>query len=208
MGLLKKPYEISVWDNIVDNKGEYAEVKRFVIGTDTAVGNNRAFEPILTRKTDGTKAFTFKMYKKYIDQISGKEEQNIFIEELYNERKIKLYYEDRWYDFVIKKIEELSKDYLYSYSLEDELVNELSKKGYEVVLKDEDMNNFGTANELASTVLKGSGWYVSDDSDCLVEKIPENLVYVDLQTIYLTLKFIKLMIVELILTMKASLSKK
>jgi hypothetical protein len=55
------------------------------------------------------------MYKRYIDNITGEEVENPFVDWLISERKVKLKYKDKWYDFVIKDINETSSNYLYSY---------------------------------------------------------------------------------------------
>jgi hypothetical protein len=95
---------------------------------------NRALEPTLLRNVNGTKNLTFKMYKRYTDTITGEEVENPFCDWLINERKIKLKYNDIWYDFILKDVDENSSNYLYSYSLEDALVQELSKNGFGITL--------------------------------------------------------------------------
>jgi hypothetical protein len=62
------------------------------------------------------------MYKHYIDNITGEKIDNPFTDLLKNETKVKLYYEDKWYDFIVKNISENSTNYLYTYQLEDALV--------------------------------------------------------------------------------------
>jgi hypothetical protein len=55
------------------------------------------------------------MYKKYIDQVTGQKVTNPFVDWLVNERKVKLFYDNEWYDFIVKNISETSTDYLYVY---------------------------------------------------------------------------------------------
>jgi hypothetical protein len=114
MNILKKPYEISIWDDVLEGD-TIKEVKRMVIGSDTSTGQNRALEPVLVTNTNGTKKFSFKLYKRYKDIVTGEEVENPFVPELYNERKVKLKYDGKWYDFLVKEIEENSSNYLYSY---------------------------------------------------------------------------------------------
>jgi hypothetical protein len=64
----------------------------------------RALEPDLIRNVNGIKRMTFKMYKKYIDNMTGEEVNNPFSDWLVAERKVKLHYKDKWYDFVIKNV--------------------------------------------------------------------------------------------------------
>jgi hypothetical protein len=118
---LVKPYEISVWEDKYED-GSFKEYRLGVIGTHDSVSPNRVIEPILSRNVNGTKKFTFKMYKRYTDTITGEEVENPFSEWLINERKVKLQYKGKWYDFIVKNINENSSDYLYTYQLEDALV--------------------------------------------------------------------------------------
>lgn len=175
MGILKKPYEISLWEDKWDGS-KFVEKRLMVIGTDTMTSQNRAIEPMLTTNVNGQKSFTFKMYKRYVDNVTGEEVENLFSGYLINERKVKLHYNDKWYDFIIKGVSETSTNYLYSYELVDAIVEELSKNGYDVTLDAELMNNVGTAQELAEKVMEGTDWKV--ESEVFVEKIEEALVYV------------------------------
>lgn len=201
MSILKKPYELSVWEDVwVPEKtdaqnnivpGHFQERRICIIGTDVMESQSRALEPTLTRNVNGQVKLTFKMYHRYIDTITGKEVINPFSDVLINERKVKLCYgtfvnsagseEPRWYDFVIKNIVQNSSNYLYTYQLEDALVNELSRNGYGVTLDDTLMNNLGTTTSLGNKVLEGSGWSVAEgSSEVIVEKVNEPLVYLTL----------------------------
>jgi hypothetical protein len=77
---------------------------------------------------------------------------------LVNERKVKLKYDNNWYDFIIKDIEEDSEKYLFTYTAIDLYINELSKNGYNIQLDTELQNNMGTINELSSIILEDSDW--------------------------------------------------
>jgi hypothetical protein len=118
MSILNSSYEISVWlDKLVG--GTFQEERICVIGSDTMLFDGRAIEPRLTRNINGEKKFSFKMYKRFIDTITGEEVENPFSEYLINEAKVKLYYKDKWYDFYVKNVVENSSTYLYSYELAD-----------------------------------------------------------------------------------------
>ena len=177
MSNLISKYEISVWNDILID-GEFIEEKVCVIGADDMSYQGKAIEPQLIRKANGEKKFTFKMYKQFVDAISGEKINNPFCNFLANERKIKLYYEDKWYDFVVKNITENSSTHLNTYQLEDALVQELSKNGFEVALDAELMNNLGSAEELATEALKDTDWEV--ESDLFTEKTEEALIYINL----------------------------
>ena len=118
MSILKKPYEISIWEDIWEG-GRFVERKLAVIGTDTMDALGRAMEPNLSTGVNGVKKFSFKMYHKYIDTITGEKVDNPYTDTttgwLVPERKVKLKYDGKWYDFIVKNIVESSADYLYTY---------------------------------------------------------------------------------------------
>jgi hypothetical protein len=172
-----------VWNS---TKGKFEEKRLGIIGTHTMDALTRALEPNLTRNVNGTKKLTFKMYKYYKDTITGEQMENPFVDWLVSERKVKLKYgtyidgdgteKDRWYDFIIKNINENSSNYQYTYQLEDALVQELSKNGFATTLDQQLMNNTGTAKELSEKVLEGTDWTV--ESEVFVQTVDENLIYV------------------------------
>lgn len=171
-------YEISVWEDISIDFG-FEERKLGVIGSgemrDMGV-QCRVFNPQLTQNTNGEKKLQFSLYKIYTDNITGIKTINPYYDWLVNERKVKLYYKNQWFDFVIKNISENSSNYLYTYQLEEVYVQELSKNGFGLTLDAELNNNLGTAKQLAEYCLSGTDWSV--ESEALVEKVEDNLVYV------------------------------
>jgi hypothetical protein len=119
------------------------------------------------------------MYKKYTDPVTGEWVTNPFVDWLISERKIKLEYDGKWYDFIIKDINENSSNYLYTYQLEDALVQELSKNGFGVTLDEKLMNNVGTSKQLGQFVMEETDWVV--DGEVSVQTIEESLVYLKLK---------------------------
>ena len=103
MSILKRNYEISIWDDILIN-GELQEVRWGVIGSDKMISQSRALKPILGRNINGCKTFQFEMYRFYIDNITGEKVENPFVEQLVSERKVKLKY--KWiFNFFSSKIQ-------------------------------------------------------------------------------------------------------
>ena len=154
-------YEISVWEDTYmsdENGGHYNENKLFVIGSDTMDSQFRAQEPKLVTKMDGTAVFTFNMYSVFIDNMTGEEVANPYIKYLVNERKIKVYWKNKWYDLLIKDIKEDAINRVFSYSCEDAYITELSRSGFSLEFETELQNNIGTAPELIGEVLKGTDW--------------------------------------------------
>lgn len=181
----KNKYEISLWeDRLVPQTGEgqsivpehYEEEKVCIIGSDTMTSQVRALEPKLVRNVNGTNKLTFKLYYTYIDNETGKRIQNPFISLLVNERKVKCKWEDQWYDFVIKGVQEDSNGKTITYTCEDLYINELSKTGFSLEFDQKLNNNQGTAQELAKKVLEGTDWIVdTDNSDHILQTIEEPL---------------------------------
>ena len=162
-GLLIKPYEISVWeDQLVteNNISYYKEVKIAIIGSDTMTSPNKVYEPILTKNINGEVTLTFSLKYKYFDPVLESIVINPFESFLINERKIKLFYDNKWYDFIIRNHSESSDGMVWTYTASDAFVLELSKNGYNVEFNVELNNNQGTALDLAETTLENTDWIV------------------------------------------------
>lgn len=167
--MAKDKYEISLWDDIFVSAsgnvpGHYEEQKIAVIGSDTMTTYCRAIEPKLTRNINGKNTFTFKMFYTYHDELTGEDYQNPFLNLLVNERKVKVKWQNEWYDLIIKNIQEASNGKSITYTCEDANINELAKSGFEIVfddeLNDEEFTNQGTAQELVARTLQGTDWTV------------------------------------------------
>lgn len=181
--MIKKPYKITLWedrnkyiyqqDQTIQNQ-YLEEVCIATIGSDQMDTPIRAFNPILTEDLNGSKSFTFQIYSKYWDDKDEVFKDNPFINLLVNERKVKLKYNDEWYDFVIKQVQENSENYVFSYTCKDLFINELGKTGYEVELNTELQNNMGTITELGNAILEGTDWQVGE-CDLLIQRNKEAL---------------------------------
>lgn len=177
---LIKPYEISVWeDKLTQIEGsdpaEYrlTETKLAIIGSDTMTGPNKIYEPVFTKNTNGEKTLTFSLKYKYFDPYIGNEDVvNPFAALLINERKVKLHYDNEWYEFIVKDHTESSEEYTWTYTCTDAFVLELSKNGYNLTFDSELNNNQGTASELAEKVLENSDWRLKS-SDTFKQLIAE-----------------------------------
>mgnify|MGYP007070302306 CR=1 FL=1 len=99
--VLIKPYELSIWDNELTN----TEQKIAVIGTHSLKTPNMAYDIVFNKNKNGEKTLSFKVKYKYYNPETGQMEENPFVPYLVNERKIKLFYNDEWYDFIIKEID-------------------------------------------------------------------------------------------------------
>lgn len=198
MSELTKPYKVTLWEDknvyIVNGQKKYSldvgdviqnqfleETCIATIGSNTMETPIKIFTPILIQELNGSKTFTFQIFSRYWEEESEDFKINPFINLLVNERKIKLFYDNKWYDFVIKQIQENSENYTFSYTCKDLFINELGKTGYEVELATELQNNMGTIKELSSYILEGTDWS-EKDSDLLVQRDKESLYLYQLPT--------------------------
>ena len=139
--LLRKEYEISLWDEEIvyiitetdlDNRyetvvlpehGNYQVLNQYIkenclaiIGSDKLDTPIKAFSPKLVQKVNGENTFSFQIYSRYFDEEDEEFKANPFINLLVNERKIKLHYDGVWYDFIIKEVQEKSEGNIFSYT--------------------------------------------------------------------------------------------
>jgi hypothetical protein len=176
MSILKKPYEVSVWLDVWDNSTKsFTEEQVAIIGSDTMTSQYRVLEPKLKRNVNGSNELTFKMHRRYKDSATGEQITNPFIDLIANETKLKLKHDGKWYDFLVKNIQQDSNNATYTYSATDLHITELSKNGYGLVLDTSLMNNMGTVNELAGKILEDTGWSLAGELH-LTEVIEEQLV--------------------------------
>ncbi len=198
MSIIKKPYEISIWrdkliyigkdgnayDSLYDMSGittvdyqYYDEERLATIGSDVMTSPARVVNPVFKRNINGTETLTFDMYYQYEDIESGEIVRNPLIDLVIDERKVKLKYENKWYDFIVKKDDEKGRDYKYSYTCTGLAANELGKTGFNVELDTELENNMGTVTELAQEVLRNSDWYCPTDGQEIIDQVNEEALY-------------------------------
>ena len=159
---LIKPYEISVWEDKLTQDGDerkFIENRLAVIGSNTMTGLNRVYNPVFNKKANGERTLTFSLKYKYFDPYMGNEDViNPFASLLVNERKVKLHYDNQWYEFIVKEHVESSDGMEWTYTCTDAFVLELSKNGYNITFDAELNNNQGTARELAKETIKNTDW--------------------------------------------------
>lgn len=196
----KRKYEISIWedyivpttylgDGSIDVIEHYEERKIAIIGSDTMTAQCRAVEPKLVENINGTNTFTFKMYYVYTDNETGEKKNNPFLKLLVNERKVKTLWKGKWYDLIIKNIQEDSGGKSITYTCKDLYVNELSKTGFNLEFDNESENNMGTVEELAETVLEGTDWTLDkENSDEILQEKEEPVYEVKVTTAFSAIK--------------------
>lgn len=216
--IIRKPYEISLWDDILvfvidcfnDNdelletitleksmenfeppegtkntkvSQYYKERKLCVIGSDTMESPARATSPKLVSNVNGSNTLTFNLYYKYYDEEADDMVFNPYHKLLTNERKIKLRHGalgapgTKWYDLIIKNVQENSDNKTFTYTCKDQFVNELSKSGFNIQLDTELENNMGTIEELAETILEDSDWKLKEGASDILTQYKEEPLY-------------------------------
>lgn len=155
----------------------YKEKKLAIIGSNTMSSPIRAYSPSLKRNINGSYELTFIMNHKYYDEDYEKYIINPFTTLLTNERKIKLRRgsgtDAKWYDLIIKNIQESSESKTFTYTAKAQFINELSKTGFNLEFDSELENNTGTITELAEKILEGTDWKLADNIKPIQQYIEE-----------------------------------
>lgn len=162
----------------------YKEQKVCIIGSDNMTAPIRAFQPKLVCNINGSSTLTFSLYSQYYDEDLQGFVDNPFIKLLINERKIKirdgLPGKCKWYDLIIKNIQEDSENKVFSYTAKDQFINELSKTGFDLEFAPELENNTGTVVQLGERILEDSDWKIKEGSDILQQTKNEPLYEITL----------------------------
>ena len=198
MSLIKKPYEISIWRDVLVYVGKdgneyhsitqmsgittvdyqyYTEERLATIGSNIMSSPGRAINPVLRTNINGTETLTFDMYYQYEEVETGEIVRNPLIDYIIDERKVKLFYEDKWHDFIIKKDDEKGRENKYSYTCTGLPANELGKTGYNVELDIELENNMGTVQDLASEILRQSDWQLAAEGQEIIDQTNDEALY-------------------------------
>lgn len=114
----------------------------------------------LARDIKGTNTLTFQMPTKFFDSEKGDFVKNEYIEELFNERKVKLKFQKQWYEFYIKKISESKqfKAIMKTFTCDDSFIDELSRTGYGITFDTELYNNVDELGNFSEIIIEDSIW--------------------------------------------------
>lgn len=167
MAIQKKPYEISVWHEELTGVGTKKETKLFVIGAHDMNYEGKATAIKFKTKLNGTHELSFQLPDKYFDHEKGDFVRNSFVDDLFAEQKIKLYYKDKWYELYIKTIKEDKKfkSYMKTYTCSDAFIDELSRNGYGLTFDEELYNNVEEIGTFTEEILEDSVWYYSPQNN-------------------------------------------
>lgn len=160
MAILKSPYEISVWKEILNDDGTKTEKKMYIIGSDNMSYLGKATNVVLKREIKGTNTITFQMPSKFFNSQTGEYEKNEFTDILNNQRKIKVKFKNKYFEFIISKITEDKnfKSIIYSYECNDSFIDELSRTGYNITFDEELYNNVDEIGNFMDVILEDSIW--------------------------------------------------
>lgn len=190
----KQQYELSVWEDYRESSSKtFKERKVAIISSDDMDNPLKAYNVTLKKKITGEKELTFSILARYTNE-EGERVANPYFNILNNETKLKLRdgapyavddvinsntdliarmkeedIERKWKDFIIKKIDLDSTNYVANVTAREIYVNELGKNGWSLLLDTELMNNTGTLAELGERVLEGTDWKFDPESTYVVE---------------------------------------
>lgn len=159
MAIQKNEYELSVWNEELIN-GIKKESKGMIIGSHDMSYLGRAAALKIYKTVKGTSALTFQMPTKFFNSEKGEYEKNQFIDELYNERKLKFFYKGEWYEYYIKQIQEDKqfKSIMKVFSCQDGFIDELSRTGYDIEFAPELNNSVEELGLFVEEILDDSVW--------------------------------------------------
>lgn len=160
MAIQKRPYELSVWVEKLNGNNSKIEEKGVIIGAHDMSYPGRATNIVLKREIKGTNTLTFQMPDVYFDSLKGEYVRNDFIDMIYPETKLKLFYKDRWFEFFVKKVDEKKqlKSYMKSFTCSDAFIDELSRNGYGITYDTELNNNVEEIGVFTEETLEDSIW--------------------------------------------------
>ena len=145
--------------------------KMFIIGADTFNEKQGAQDIQLKRSIKDITTLTFSLYDRYFDRETQAFVENPYIPYLKNESKLRLFYDNEWYDFTITNIQENRMvEHKIDYTAKDSNVLELSKIGFNKTFNTELDNNIGNINELTQKTIDGLNWSLDEEK---TEKIQQ-----------------------------------
>lgn len=157
MAIQKHEYELSIWsERLTDNGVE--EHKQQIIGAHDMSHLGRATKVHFRKLLNGTHVLTFEMPTKFFNSELGQYVQNELLENIFNEQKIKLHFQDKWYEMVVKNVTENKnfKSIMKSITCSDGYIDELSRIGYDIQLDPELNNSVNEINDFMDVILDNS----------------------------------------------------
>lgn len=166
MAIMKRPYELSVWVEKLNN-GFKAEEKGLIIGAHDMDYPGAAKDIKLTREVKGSNSLSFQMVDNYFDSAKGEFVHNEFIDALSSEVKLKFYYKDTWYEFTIKSVSEHKSLHgvIKTFTCQDACIDELARNGYGITYDPELNNSVEEIGEFSRNTLEDSIWHYAPENN-------------------------------------------
>lgn len=152
--------------------------KMFIIGADTFNEKQGAQNIQLKRSIKDVTTLTFSLYDRYFDREAQTFVENPYIPYLKNESKLRLFYDNEWYDFTITNIQENRMvEHKIDYTAKDSNVLELSKIGFNKTFNTELDNNIGNINELTQKTIDGLNWSLDEEKTEKIQQWTEQPIF-------------------------------
>lgn len=161
-------------------KAEYylKDKKMFIIGADTFNEKQGAQNIQLKRSIKDVTTLTFSLYDRYFDREAQAFVENPYIPYLKNESKLRLFYDNEWYDFTITNIQENRMvEHKIDYTAKDSNVLELSKIGFNKTFNTELDNNIGNINELTQKTIDDLNWSLDEEKTEKIQQWTEQPIF-------------------------------
>ena len=160
MSVFKPPYELSVWDEKLDGTYKKIERREDTIAAQDMDCLGQASNIKFDMNLNGTHNLSFQIPDGYYDSKTKEFVHNEFVDNLYNEKKVKLFYDDEWYEFYVKSIndEKHHNNYMKTYTCTDSFIEELSRNGYGIIFDEELYNNVEEVGTFTREILEDSIW--------------------------------------------------
>lgn len=161
-------------------KAEYylKDKKMFIIGADTFNEKQGAQDIQLKRSIKDITTLTFSLYDRYFDREAQAFVENPYIPYLKNESKLRLFYDNEWYDFTITDIQENRMvEHKIDYTAKDSNVLELSKIGFNKTFNTELDNNIGNINELTQKTIDDLNWSLDEEKTEKIQQWTEQPIF-------------------------------
>jgi len=156
--LVNQEYELSLWQDRYAADGTKTEERLCILADNNMTSLIRATNIVFKKQINGTKNLSFSIYTHYLDGDIKRE--NPFWKLIEPERRVKLKWRGKWYDFVVKTVKEDTRNHIVTYTCNDLAIEELSKNGYNLELNKDLENCTGTIRFIGNKVLKDSEWYL------------------------------------------------
>lgn len=179
------PYSLELWEEhfieaTSSVPAHWDESRVVFLGGDSMDYPGKAYDIRFTQDVYGELKLEFSIDGIFTNTIGGAVEKNYLIDYLFSEVKIKLKYDNKWYDFILKDITEThNQTFTLNCSCISLASSELSKIGYEIkfTLDDNTGNAVQDAHSFMDAILKDTEWeYAEAGTQEVVKDLRSDLI--------------------------------